>query len=292
MKLRNKTLTVFGFMFLAKLCFLFGVDLPQHGMNQISYVIQYIVYELFVCLVMYWMFEYLIFYRVRLVLKRMKDVQSDTASKINSDVHIVGNDEIAELAEMFNWMLKEFRTKHDDLTIFKKYYRSFAEDTPLFICRFTPGGKITFANDAFAKLIGIPKNNLIGSNAFSAFSQIGCDIKGLKKNLRNLSPAKPVSAYFHDAYDENNHSSSWVVWCSRAFYDNYGKLIEYQSIGMDLSQKKSFSEDIEVMAKHAPEYVYLTNNKPEHAKQEVLYNDMFSQECSLCNTAAQKIADI
>jgi signal transduction histidine kinase len=115
MKLRNKTLAIFGFMFLAKLCFLFGVDLPQHGMNQASYIFQYIMCELFICLVMYWMFEYLIFYRIRLVLKRMKDIQSDTVSKINSGVHIVGDDEITELAEMFNWMLKEFRTKHDDI---------------------------------------------------------------------------------------------------------------------------------------------------------------------------------
>jgi len=118
-------------------------------------------------------------------------------------------------------------------------YRAVAEDTPVLICRFLPGGEITYVNDAYCKYFEKTQEELLGKNFQSFIPET--DRETVMANLSSLTPDMPIQAHEHRviAPDGGIH---WQRWTSRALFSEQGQAVAYQAIGEDITERKRAEE--------------------------------------------------
>lgn len=58
-----------------------------------------------------------------------------------------------------------------------------------------------------------------------------------------LSPSKPTITYEH-TYSPSNSPPRLIQWTDRAMFDAEGKVIEYQSVGRDVTARKAMEEEL------------------------------------------------
>ena len=98
------------------------------------------------------------------------------------------------------------------------------------------------------------KDILIGKKYFE---HIPKDVaEGDREHLDALSPDNPVAQVEHRAIDKNGWHR-WQHWTTRAIFDGEKKLIEYQSVGRDITQQKYIQE---ALVKSEKKYRDLVDN--------------------------------
>ena len=114
-------------------------------------------------------------------------------------------------------------------------YRTVSRDMPAMVCRFLPDGSMTFANLRFRHHFNIGDDPLDGTNIFDFFSD--AQRQQMQKGLRRLRPDHPMVTY-----EQQTQSGSgaiiWWQWTDRALFDEKGAAMEYQSVSIDISEKK------------------------------------------------------
>jgi PAS domain S-box-containing protein len=111
-------------------------------------------------------------------------------------------------------------------------YRSIIENHPDLLCRFKPGGTITFVNDAYWHFMGIPRDTCIGGNFLSVIPP--AERKIVETQLHSLSPVKPGVVVEHPII-KGNGSTSRLQWNYRAVFNATSTVAEYQTAGRDIS---------------------------------------------------------
>jgi len=120
-------------------------------------------------------------------------------------------------------------------------YKAVVEDQTESILRFCPDGNISFANAAYCRSAGLDLEAVMGSNLFNSLDN--SQKSELNQKLESLSPGQPVTEYqFH--LEEKNRSKKYFEWTIRALFDNKKNLIEYQSVGRDITSRKKSEEDL------------------------------------------------
>lgn len=115
------------------------------------------------------------------------------------------------------------------------FYRSVVEETPTLICRFLSNGMITFANKLFCDYFNMSANEVIGMKFQSLISK--SDQKRVMESITRLTPSSPV--YSHECQVlRQDGKSYWHRWSYRALFDQHERLVAYQSIGEDISDRK------------------------------------------------------
>jgi len=115
-------------------------------------------------------------------------------------------------------------------------YRAIAEDTPVLVCRFLPGGEITYVNKTYCKYFGISSEELVGSSFFSRIPE--ADRESVRANISALTVDSPTRSHEHRVIAPNGEIR-WQRWTNRALFDDTGKVVAYQSIGEDVSERKA-----------------------------------------------------
>jgi PAS domain S-box-containing protein len=118
-------------------------------------------------------------------------------------------------------------------------YRHIVEDQTEFVCRFRPGGIITFANPALHRLTGQEPESLVGQSFFSLISSPDREI--VESEIASLNVKKNVSTIEHRVLmpDCSEHRYQWTI---RAVFSKSGKFIEYQSTGRDITNLRETEE--------------------------------------------------
>lgn len=114
-------------------------------------------------------------------------------------------------------------------------YRAIVEDQTEYVCRFTPDMQLTFANDACCRYCGKEQDKVIGSNLFDLMPREVCE--GAKEHLASLTRESPSAVREHQVL-ELDGATRWLEWTDRALFDNAGRLIEFQSVGRDITDRK------------------------------------------------------
>jgi PAS domain S-box-containing protein len=122
-----------------------------------------------------------------------------------------------------------------DNGISQEWYRSLVEDMPALVCRFTPDGTLTFVNTAYCAYFNKSRADLIGINFFQFIPPKDRII--VKKHYEMLSPELPVTSYEHQVTTPSG-AIRWQQWTDRAFFDDDGNVVEFQSIGYDITERK------------------------------------------------------
>ncbi len=117
-------------------------------------------------------------------------------------------------------------------------YRAVVEDQTELICRFIPGETLTFANDAYCRYFGKKREDLIG-HSFTPLIPVE-DVEMVEGHIRSLSPEKPIGTIEHRVLQ--NGEIRWQQWTNRAILDERGRVVEFQSVGRDVTERKLAEE--------------------------------------------------
>jgi PAS domain S-box-containing protein len=145
---------------------------------------------------------------------------------------------IAELTKKVRELedaLRENALTEEALRESEKRYRAVVEDLPAMICRFLPDGKLTFVNSFFCSYYTKYKEDLLNHNFFELFPTETRD--KVKAHFDALNQQAPMQIYEYRLEDAEGRVY-WEEWTNRALYDEQGHLMEYQSIGRDITDQK------------------------------------------------------
>jgi PAS domain S-box-containing protein len=114
-------------------------------------------------------------------------------------------------------------------------YRGVVEDQTELICRFRPDGTYTFVNGAYCRYFQRTADQLLGRDFWSFVpkqaQQVGRD------NLASITPDHPVATCEHQVVAPGGEIR-WQQWTDRGFFDEQGRVVEYQSVGRDITELK------------------------------------------------------
>jgi PAS domain S-box-containing protein len=119
-------------------------------------------------------------------------------------------------------------------------YRAVVEDQSEFICRFRPDGGLSFVNGAFCRYAGKTRATMLAE--FDAFSWLAADeADRLRTLLAGLTPARP-SATIEIRATPPDRGVRYEQWVDRALFDAAGRVVEYQAVGRDITDRKLAEE--------------------------------------------------
>ncbi len=121
-------------------------------------------------------------------------------------------------------------------------YRSITEDMPVLISRFLADGTITFVNSFYCHYFKTPYEELVGSNLFRLLPEQERDF--VRNKYLSLDKDNPYITYEYKAFDGNGRDC-WQRWTDRALFNEQGEVIEYQSIGEDITERKTAEKQLE-----------------------------------------------
>ncbi|MDD4237949.1 MAG: PAS domain S-box protein [Desulfotomaculaceae bacterium] len=141
-----------------------------------------------------------------------------------------------ELKAANEHLLKEIAERkqaEEKLLIGEERYRNIVEDQTELIIRFLPDGTITLVNDACCRYYRMEKEVLIGHN-------IELFIPGYNKyehSLTHLNRENPV-IFFEHSVVLSDGEVRWQQRNVRAIFNETGRLVEYQSVASDITDRK------------------------------------------------------
>ena len=121
----------------------------------------------------------------------------------------------------------------------KDRYRAVVEDMPELICSYLPGGEITFVNNTYCEYFGETFEDLVGTNFLSLIPE--SEQRAVMDNISALNVASPTQSHIHTVIAPNGEIR-WQSWTNRALFDDNGRTVGYQSIGMDITERRQAEE--------------------------------------------------
>jgi PAS domain S-box-containing protein len=133
-------------------------------------------------------------------------------------------------------------------------YRNIVEDQTEFICRFLPDGTHVFVNDAYCRYFSVAREVILGHK----FSPVlyPDDKKAVAAFFATLTDKKPVGTIDHRIIMPDG-TERWQRWSDRAIFNDTGNLVEYQSVGRDITEYKEVEARLQTTSK---EYQNLLKN--------------------------------
>ncbi len=120
-------------------------------------------------------------------------------------------------------------------------YRSVVEDLTEVISRFREDGSLVFVSEAFCRVFGSTAGELLGRH-WQAVA-VPEDVPAIEERLRALTPAEPV-AVIENRVNTAREGVRWMQFVNRGFFDASGRLVEVQSVGRDITERKMAEADL------------------------------------------------
>ncbi|MFZ3149977.1 MAG: PAS domain S-box protein [Methanothrix sp.] len=118
-------------------------------------------------------------------------------------------------------------------------YRQLSEDMPVFVSAFLPDGTLTYLNKTLTTLDDLAPAEAIGRNFFEFLAPT--DQETVKEILGALTPQQPIETH-EQRYLRRDGRVVYHEWTNRAFFNEFGQLIRYQAVGLDITSRKQAEE--------------------------------------------------
>jgi two-component system, cell cycle sensor histidine kinase and response regulator CckA len=128
-------------------------------------------------------------------------------------------------------------TKIDELEL----YKALVEDMPALICRFSPDGTLSYVNKAYRDFFSPDGKPLVGCNFFAFIPET--EHQQVKGRYLSLNLKTPSITYEHRVISTDG-TLEWQEWTDRAIFDDEGRIMEYQSIGNNITKRKKAEFDL------------------------------------------------
>jgi PAS domain S-box-containing protein len=137
-------------------------------------------------------------------------------------------------------LLQEQQQTAEALRASRQQYRAVVEDQTELICRFLPGGRLTFVNGAFSRSSMRPVEHLLGASFFDFVPEESRD--DTRRMIEALDEARTVAAWEHEIAASIGETR-WEAWRVRAIFDDGHRVVDYQAVGRDTTERKRAGED-------------------------------------------------
>jgi PAS domain S-box-containing protein len=198
--------------------------------------------------------------------KFWRDVVADvlsTGKSRNVDVEFGGKSYMflvkpameADCVNLYGRDITERKRAEEALRASEARYRAVVNDQTELICRFLPGGTFTFANEAYCRYFNKKSEELIGQQFMPLPPE---DHENVRRQRASISPEKPVVNYEQHVLLPNGEIR-WQEWRDRAIFDEQRRLIEFQSVGRDITERKRAGEQYETIVHAAMDGFWKTD---------------------------------
>jgi PAS domain S-box-containing protein len=113
-------------------------------------------------------------------------------------------------------------------------YRGIIESQQDLIVRINPAGELTFVNDAYCALFGLPRSELLGQSYFALVHQ---EDRSHTLDVMKLLELPPYRVSFEQKA-WTTQGCRWIVWENYAIHNEQGEIIEIQGVGRDITNRK------------------------------------------------------
>jgi PAS domain S-box-containing protein len=131
--------------------------------------------------------------------------------------------------------ITEHTRAEDALKRNEELFRAIVEDQSEMIVRWKPDGIRTFVNRAYSRVFGGEPKDFIGTSFYPLIAEKYRE--GIRAKVKSLTPENPTATEVHESVAANNEIS-WQEWTDRGIFDDEGHLIELQSTGRDITERK------------------------------------------------------
>jgi PAS domain S-box-containing protein len=138
--------------------------------------------------------------------------------------------------------ITERKRAEETLKQTEERYRNVVEDQTEFICRFLPDGTHIFVNDAYCRYFDKKREDLIGHHFKPVLHPEDRGMVAL--HFTSLTSTHPVVNIDQRIFMPDG-SIRWQQWSVRAIFDPNGRIIEYQSVGRDITEQKELEKEME-----------------------------------------------
>ncbi|HEY8931702.1 MAG TPA: ATP-binding protein [Rariglobus sp.] len=157
----------------------------------------------------------------RSMMERVRDMNRRTVAEASENDQDEIHDEVIGLARKIERMAQSLQK-------LEASYRAVVEDQADLICRYTPDGKLTFVNGAYARFLGRKRLELIGQPCLLLTAGL------IKPNASSL----PEAVAFEHIDIDCNQARVVHSWTHRAIRDSEDRIVEYQAVGHDVTARK------------------------------------------------------
>jgi PAS domain S-box-containing protein len=147
----------------------------------------------------------------------------------------------AELEQRVVERTAELQAANDQLRVSEARYRAVIEDQTELLCRFLPDTTLTFVNDAYCRYFGKTQEALIGASFLQLIPKEGWD--SIKHHINSMMENPAQIQYEHQVLGPNGEIF-WQQWADRAICDSEGRIIEFQSVGRDITERKRIEDEL------------------------------------------------
>jgi PAS domain S-box-containing protein/putative nucleotidyltransferase with HDIG domain len=129
----------------------------------------------------------------------------------------------------------------------EEQYRAVVENQTEFIVRWRPDRKRTFVNKAYCHHFGLTLEEALQVDFLSHIAEED-RTRVEEKIARLLSGVADVETEVHQVI-ESDGSIGWQEWTDHAIRDRAGKVVEFQSIGRDITERKLAEDKIRKLSR-------------------------------------------
>ena len=114
-------------------------------------------------------------------------------------------------------------------------YRRIVDDETELLIRHKQDGTLIFANQAYCQYYGTAYDEVIGKNGYARVHEE--DRALVKQKIGSLTPEMPVMTAENRTVLADG-TIRWLRWTDRGIFDDAGQLVEFQSVGFDITDRK------------------------------------------------------
>jgi PAS domain S-box-containing protein len=155
-------------------------------------------------------------------------------------------------------------------------YRNVVEDQTELITRFLPDGTHVFVNEVYCRYFNKKKDEILGKKFKPGIPKV--DQKRVRDYFLSLTKEHPIASIDHRIIMPDGENR-WQQWSVRAIFNERGTLVEYQSVGRDITETKHSEEKLRIknVELHAAyEQIAATEQEVRHN-----YNELEKKEQKL-----------